>query len=248
MRKGEWPGSPTLAESSIGVVKYARVANQVPYCHQASPRLDQRPKKERRCFLLREGDASAVMTTNFAPLRSSHRSAWAGDAQDDGVATGTTHHRAHAVSVDEQRTQRPDRSAVGARRARRREAPGRRSRSGSRPRRFRRAAELRQQRSCTGSIFGRRPAITFHGASLSSPRAPLRRLIRRATRGAKALGFHQCRIVPEIDERGRDRLHQWRRTADEDVRPSRSAARRPPRASCGRSGAEIRSSRGAARA
>ena len=52
----------------------------------------------------------------------------------------------------------------------------------------------------------------------------MRRVLRRSARGAEAFGFHQCRIVPELDERGRGRLHQWRRAADEDVRP---LARRP---------------------
>jgi hypothetical protein len=67
-----------------------------------------------------------------------------------------------------------------------------------------------------------------HGPS--TPYTPLcsppvmRRVLRRSARGAEAFGFHQCRIVPELDERGRGRLHQWRRAADEDVRPF---ARRP---------------------
>ena len=43
-----------------------------------------------------------------------------GDAQDDGPALGTAYDRAHAVSVNQQGTQRPDRSAVGACRSRRR--------------------------------------------------------------------------------------------------------------------------------
>jgi hypothetical protein len=40
------------------------------------------------------------------------------DAENDGVAARTAHDRAHAVRVDEQRTERPDRSAIGARCAR----------------------------------------------------------------------------------------------------------------------------------
>jgi len=42
------------------------------------------------------------------------------DAQDDGVTAGATQHRTHAMSIGEQRTHRPDRAAVSAHRARRR--------------------------------------------------------------------------------------------------------------------------------
>jgi hypothetical protein len=46
---------------------------------------------------------------------------YTGDTQDDGPALGTAYDRAHALSVNQQGTQRPDRSAVGACRSRRRE-------------------------------------------------------------------------------------------------------------------------------
>src|SRR5260370_15847770 len=60
-------------------------------------------------------------------------------------------------------------------------------------------------------------------ASLGSPTV-MRRVLCRSTRGSKAFGFHQCRLLAELDERGRGRFDQWLGATDENVRPF---ARRP---------------------
>src|SRR6266478_4717914 len=73
-------------------------------------------------------------------------------------------------------------------------------------------------RSSPGFCLDTRFSSPFTDASLGSP-SLMRRVLCRSTRGSEAFGFHQCRLVAELDERGRGRFDQWRGATDENVRP-----------------------------
>ena len=89
----------------------------------------------------------------------------------------------------------------------------------------------------TANTSCRRPAIALPSSISASI---------SASRRSEALGLDPARLVPELDQRLRDRLDERRRAADVDLRPLVRRRRRPRRASPRRRGARSPSSRAAA--